>query len=127
MALTGSRGADIIINTVGANEATIDLNERLAYNGALIAIVDAPIVNDLDLLFDRGHTISVVNLGGAHRSGNAIQKADLSTIASELLDMAAKGLIDPMISTVLPFDQLPTGLADLKAGRITGKAVVNMS
>jgi NADPH:quinone reductase-like Zn-dependent oxidoreductase len=122
--LTGSRGVDMIVNTVGAEEATIDLNERLAYNGALVVIVDAPRVDDLDVLFDHGHTISVVNLGGAHRSGNAAQKADLATIATELLDMAAKGLLDPMISEVLPFDRLPEGLSDLKAGRITGKAVV---
>jgi NADPH:quinone reductase-like Zn-dependent oxidoreductase len=124
MELTGSRGADMIVNTVGADEATIDLNERLAYNGALIAVVDAPRIDDLDRLFDHGHTISVVNLGGAHRSGNAMQKADLATIATELLDMAAKDLIDPMISEILPFDRLPAGLSDLKAGRITGKAVV---
>ncbi|MDR2672358.1 MAG: zinc-binding dehydrogenase [Coriobacteriales bacterium] len=125
--LTAEQGVDMIVNTVGADEATIDLNERLAYNGALIALVGAPKIGDHNRLFDHGHTISLVNLGGAHQSGNAQQKADLSAIATELLDMAAQGILDPMISEVVPFDRLPAGLSNLKAGRTTGKVVVKIS
>ncbi len=41
-----------------------------------------------------------------------------------LAELVASGKISPEVSSVLPFDQAPAGLAALGAGRSTGRIVV---
>lgn len=41
-----------------------------------------------------------------------------------LAELVAAGLISPEVSSVLPFEQAPAGLAALAAGRSTGRIVV---
>ncbi len=69
--LAGGLGVDLIIDTVGKKEAELDL-QRLAYNGRLVTIVDVPPLDNVPM-FDRGLGMDVVNLGGAHLSGNPYQ------------------------------------------------------
>jgi len=115
--LTHDQGVDLIINTVGHPDADLP---RLAYNGQLVCVLDTP----TNFQTDRAITISDLDLGGAHRSGNPAQIADLGTMATALLALIAAGKVDPLISQVLRRDQLIDGLQQLQASQVTGKLVV---
>lgn len=115
--LTDGQGVDLIINTVGDPETDLP---RLAYNGQLVCVLDTP-------AFPSGQAVSISNLdlGGAHRSGNQAQIADLGRMATALLTLIAKGTVDPLISAVLTRDQLVTGLQRIQDDQVVGKLVVN--
>lgn len=66
---TNGVGVDLILNTVNG-EAKTDIEKRLAYNGQLVWINEAPKSIDQNFLAQRGITISALDLGGAHR-GNS--------------------------------------------------------
>lgn len=122
--LTDGRGVDLIIDTVGKTEAERDLG-RLAYNGTLVTIVDVPDLTGIPM-FDHGLSVAVVNLGGAHLSGNLAQQADLGRMNAAMLELAAAGKVDPLIEQVLPFDQIKVGLQAIKDHQVVGKLVVKI-
>ena len=122
--LTGGRGADLIVDTVSGEEAECDLG-RLAYNGQLVTIVDVPPVSS-GQMFGGALSIDVVNLGGAHGSGNPMEQRDLGTMASDVLSMVSQGQLDPLITGVLPFGDLVEGLRSLADHKVTGKVVVDV-
>lgn len=117
--LTGSLGVDVVINTIGHPEADLP---RLAYNGQLVCVLDTPKTAPVA----KALTISNLDLGGAHRSGNQRQVADLGRMTEALLNMVDQKLIDPMISQVLPRTKLVAGLQQLAADQVVGKLVVTL-
>lgn len=119
---TDGVGVDLILNTV-SGEAKTDVEERLAYNGQLVWINEAPESLDQGFLAERG----ALNLGGAHRSNNYAQKRDLGVMAAELLALIAQKKLNPCITEVLPFDQLVNGLEKLYHHDTIGKIVVKLS
>lgn len=123
--LTAGRGVDLIIDAVGKSEAEKDLR-RLAYNGTLVTIVDVPDITSVPL-FDRGLSVDVVNLGGAHLSHNPNQQADLGRMNAEMLKLVASGKVKPLIEKVLPFNQIKEGLQIIKDHRVVGKIVVKVN
>ena len=122
--LTDGLGIDLIIDTVGKKEAELDLR-RLAYNGRLVTIVDIPSLDNVPM-FDRGLGIDVVNLGGAHLSGNPYQQADLGRMNAEMLKLIANGDVKPLIEKVIPFDQIIKGLTAIKNHEVVGKLVAKI-
>ena len=122
--LTDGLGIDLIIDTVGKKEAELDLR-RLAYNGRLVTIVDVPSLDNVPM-FDRGLGMDVVNLGGAHLSGNPYQQADLGRMNAEMLKLIANGDVKPLIEKVIPFDQIIDGLTAIKNHEVVGKLVAKI-
>lgn len=122
--LTNGRGVDLIIDTVGKAEAQKDLT-RLTYNGTLVTIVDVPDIDAAEM-FNRGLSLEVVNLGGAHLSNNLAQKADLGRMNAELLQLVATGKVAPLIEKVISFDQLKNGLQAIKDHQVVGKLVAKI-
>lgn len=123
--LTGGRGVDLIINTVGKTEAEADLN-RLAYNGTLVTIVDVPSL-DSTQIFNRALNLEVVNLGGAHLSNDPSQQADLGKMNQEMLQLVSAGKVNPLIERVLPFAEIKNGLQMIKDHQVVGKLVVKIN
>lgn len=125
--LTQGLGVDLIINTVSKTEATKDLH-RLAYNGALVSIVSPAEMDDQSsLVFSKGLSMNMVNLGGAHGSHNPTQQQDLATIANELLTLVSKGELDPLVTEIITLEEIPTALARIKAGKTMGKVVATVN
>lgn len=115
--LTQQHGVDLIINTIGHADADLP---RLAYNGQLVCVLATPDHFPSNQVV----TISKLDLGGAHRSGNPSQVADLGQMTAALLALVQTGKVDPLITQVLHRDQLVTGLQQLQAGQVVGKLVV---
>ncbi|MDH5107020.1 zinc-binding dehydrogenase [Lentilactobacillus diolivorans] len=115
--LTQQHGVDLLINTIGHADADLP---RLAYNGQLVCVLATPDHFPSNQVV----TISKLDLGGAHRSGNPAQVADLGQMTAALLALVQAGKVDPLITQVLHRDQLVTGLQQLQAGQVVGKLVV---
>ena len=122
--LTDGLGVNLINDTVSKKEAELDLR-RLAYNGRLVTIVDVPSLDNVPM-FDRGLGMDVVNLGGAHLSGNPYQQADLGRMNAEMLKLIANGDVKPLIEKVIPFDQIIDGLTAIKNHEVVGKLVAKI-
>ena len=118
--LTGGLGVDAVINTIGHPEADLP---RLAYNGQLVCVLDTPKTAPNALAL----TVSNLDLGGAHRSGDVRQVADLGRMTEALLELVAAKHVDPMISQVLPRTKLVDGLRQLANDQVVGKLVVKLS
>lgn len=114
--LTAGQGVDVIVNTIGHPEADLP---RLAYNGQLVCVLDTP----KQVPADQVISVSKLDLGGAHRSGDARQVADLGRMLRELLALVAAGKVDPLISQVLPASDIVAGLQQIKADQVVGKLV----
>lgn len=125
LTITKSLGADFILNTVSGESSQEDL-ARLSYNGHLISIVDLPDLTAFNP-YRKAVSIHSVSLGGAHSSGNDLQKKDLSTMSMELAHLVMEDKVDPMISKVLPFSALKEGLKELTTRHARGKIVVKIN
>ncbi|MBT2216850.1 zinc-binding dehydrogenase [Virgibacillus dakarensis] len=121
---TNNEGVDLIFNTVGPDEATKDL-KRLAFSGHLAYIAGAPDLSSIKP-FTLSPSIHEVALGAAHSSGSYRASRNLAFMASELMERVQKGTMDPMVSDVLPRQELPTGLKKLKGRHVRGKIIVRM-
>ncbi|WP_125768960.1 zinc-binding dehydrogenase [Companilactobacillus furfuricola] len=118
---TNNVGVDLIVNTVGVNEAQKDLT-RLAYNGALITIVGEPKLDNYDLS-SMGQSVLSVNLGGAHQQP---QIDDLSTMAADLGQLLAEKKLQSIITKTISFDQIADGLQDLIEHKVSGKIIATL-
>ncbi|MFD2618124.1 zinc-binding dehydrogenase [Terrilactibacillus laevilacticus] len=121
---TNQEGVDLIVNTVGSREATEDL-KRLSFSGHLAYVAGSPDLSNVKP-FSLSPSIHEVALGAAHSSGSIRARVNLSFMAKELMDRIKNGTLDPMISEVLPREELPNGLKKVKTRHVRGKIIVRM-
>ncbi|KRK90841.1 zinc-binding dehydrogenase [Companilactobacillus futsaii] len=119
--ITNGVGVDLIINLVGGIEVQKDLS-RLAYNGAVVDILNTPDLSNYDLTA-KGQSVLSVNLGGAHNGGNINQLNDLSIMAESLVKLVSEGVVDPLITKEISFEEITDGLQLIKDHQTEGKIV----
>ncbi|MGE7602966.1 zinc-binding dehydrogenase [Peribacillus sp. NPDC097675] len=121
---TNEDGVDLIFNTINSAEATEDL-KRLAFSGQLAFIAGSP---DLSTIkpFSISPSVHEIALGAAHSSGSLRARENLAFMANELMQRVKKGTLNPMVSEVLPREELPSGLKKLKGRHVRGKIIVRM-
>ncbi|HCV53531.1 MAG TPA: zinc-binding alcohol dehydrogenase, partial [Exiguobacterium sp.] len=97
---TNGRGADLIFNTVGRDEATADLG-RLAFSGQLAFIAGGP---DQSVVkpFTLSPSIHEVALAAAYASEDDRAIRNLGHMASELLKLVAAKELDPLVTEEIP-------------------------
>ncbi|MFC8520736.1 zinc-binding dehydrogenase [Streptomyces sp. NPDC057257] len=119
--LTGGRGVDAVVDTVGTESATSHL-ALLVHGGGLVAVAGRP---DLAAVpaFTTAPSVHDIALGAAHSHGDARARSDLSVMLGELLALVAEGRPDPMLSRTLALDEVPAGLVELSGRRVRGKLV----
>lgn len=118
----GRRGADVVYDPVGGDAFTAS-TRVVAFEGRILVVgfaggtVPKPALNHALI---KNYAILGVYWGLYRmRAPDVISQAQQAL--SELL---AAGSLHPLVSTVLDFDRAPAGLADLAAGRSTGRIVV---
>jgi NADPH:quinone reductase-like Zn-dependent oxidoreductase len=121
---TNGRGADLILNTVGRDVATADL-ERLAFSGHLAYIAGAPDLSGIKP-FSLSPSIHEVALGAAHASGEDRAVSNLALMAEELMGMVKDGRLESLVTKVLPREELVEGLKELQGRHVRGKIIVKM-
>lgn len=118
----GPGGADVVYDPVGGDSFTAS-TKVVAFEGRILVVgfasgsIPKAAVNHALV---KNYGILGVYWGLYHQ-----RKPEIIVQATEALaDLVATGQISPEVSTVLPFDQAPAGLAALAAGRSTGRIVV---
>jgi NADPH2:quinone reductase len=121
---TGERGVDVVVDPVGGD--VFDRSVRcLAWEGRLVVVgftsgrIPALPAN-LALL----KNISVVGLAWGAYLGH--DPSIFPEIHADLLRLWEEGKVDPLVHTVLPFEQAPQGIADLASRKTVGKVVVRV-
>ncbi|MFC6176535.1 zinc-binding dehydrogenase [Companilactobacillus huachuanensis] len=119
--ITDNNGVDIIINDIGNSKADLS---RLAYNGALICILETPLTSYN--LSAKGQSVMGLNLGGVHQSNYDNQLNDLAIMAESLAKLLSEKKLDPVISEVIDFEDIGKGLEKLSERKTIGKIVATI-
>ena len=120
---TNGRGVDLILSTVNRDVATADLG-RLAFAGQLAYIAGGPNMSDVKP-FTLAPSVHEVALVAAYDYDRAAI-ANLSILASAIMQQAAEGRIDTLITETLEASQLVDGLRKLAQRHVRGKIAVRM-
>jgi len=122
---TNGRGADLIFNTVGRNEATADLG-RLAFSGQLAFIAGGP---DQSVVkpFTLSPSIHEVALAAAYASEDDRAIRNLGHMASELLQLVATKELDPLVTEEIPATDIVKGLQRLSERHVRGKIIATFN
>ncbi|TDC26990.1 zinc-binding alcohol dehydrogenase [Streptomyces sp. 8K308] len=120
--LSGGRGVDAIVDTVGPDSATAGLS-LLAHGGGIATVAGRP---DLTTLppFGIAPSVHEIALGAAYSHGDERARADLSSILTELLALVADGRLDPRVTRTLALEDVPDGLTELAGRHVRGKLVL---
>ncbi|MFN4214330.1 zinc-binding dehydrogenase [Exiguobacterium sp.] len=121
---TDGRGVDLILNTVGRDVATADL-DRLAFSGQLVYIAGPPDTSNVKG-FTLSPSIHEVALGAAHASQDERAIRNLAYMAEELMKLLEAGELNDLVTDVLPFDRLKEGLEKLQTRKVRGKLIVRV-
>ncbi len=119
---TDGRGVDLILNTVGRDVATADL-DRLAFSGQLAYIAGPPDTTNVKG-FSLAPSIHEVALGAAHASADERAIRNLAVMAEALMQLLVDGELTDLVTEVLAFDQLKEGLEKLQTRKVRGKLIV---
>ncbi|QFT91043.1 Zinc-type alcohol dehydrogenase-like protein [Bacillus sp. THAF10] len=124
LAETNGRGADLILNTVGREVATEDVN-RLAFSGHLAYIAGAPDLSNVKP-FSLSPSIHEVALGAAHASKDERAIRNLAFMAEKLMELVQENKLNTLISNVIERESLVEGLKALQGRHVRGKIIVKM-
>lgn len=117
-------GADAMLEVVRPDDPNNSLG-YLHFNGQLLCVDELPDVSRIES-FAHGVSIHELALGGAYGAKHIPSQKDLATIGDEMLAMAAKGYIDPMIEREIELSQVPEYLQRLRKREFDGKIVVKI-
>ncbi|GGB28050.1 oxidoreductase [Flexivirga endophytica] len=118
---TDGRGADVIFDPVGGDAYEL-LAKCVAFEGRIVIVgfsggrIQAPPLNHMLL---KNYAILGLHWGYYQ----TMRPAVIAQGFAELSRLAAEGVIRPLISRQLGFEELPHGLTELAAGRTIGRLV----
>jgi NADPH:quinone reductase-like Zn-dependent oxidoreductase len=123
--ITRQRGVDAIIDTVSSDNATKGF-EMLAFGGGIACVNGLP---DFSQMQSFGKALSVhdIALGGAHISGDYKAQEMLAKIGKDFGDIVSKHKIDPMVSEIIEFEEIPHALTRLSLRKVKGKIVAKVN
>jgi len=124
-ALTGGRGVDAVLDTVGPAVGGPAIG-MLAFQGCLACCVGLPDLAALQPL-PRGIRIVDIALGWAYVTNDGRAQSRLAHYGREIARLVADGAIDPMIAEVVSFDGSIDALRRSKSGRQRGKLVIRVA
>jgi NADPH:quinone reductase-like Zn-dependent oxidoreductase len=126
-AVTGGKGADVIVNNVGGSVFPECLR-ALAFQGRLATVgsVDGVLKCEIDL--DALHSYRLELFGVSNRFTTSVQRAQtVRGFIRDLLPAFADGRISPVIDRIFTFDELPAAKDYMESDVQVGKIVVRVS
>ncbi|MDQ3945650.1 MAG: zinc-binding dehydrogenase, partial [Actinomycetota bacterium] len=121
---TDGRGVDVIVDPVGGD--VFDRSVRcLAWEGRLVVVgFTSGRIPDLPVNLALLKNIAVVGLAWGAYLGH--DPSLFPEIHRDLIRLWERGQVDPLVHTVLPFEEAPRGIADLASRQTVGKVVVQV-
>jgi len=108
-------GFDLIVDYAGFGTTTAGALKAIKFNGTVVqvglAVTAGVSIDTLDLVINQANLLG--SIGGT--------KADIE----DLYNLMATGELDPHV-TEISFDDIPTGIEDLKHGKVTGRLVARI-
>ena len=124
--VTGKKGANLAINTVGGSMFA-ECMRSLAFEGrlAIVGYVDAVLNSEVDL--ESLHAKRLRIFGVSNKLRNAEQRAaTVRGFNADFLPLIAAGRIAPLVDRVFPFEELPAAKAYMESDAHVGKIVVRI-
>lgn len=122
--LTGGRGIDYVLNTLGTDSATKDL-DILAFGGELVVTAGFPDFSKIRF-FDKGISVHEIALGASHTCKDPQAERNLAHIGDEVARLLESKKVLPPATTVISMEQIPEYLGKLKKRKVTGKVVAKI-
>ena len=124
--ITGSKGADLVVNCVGGS-VFAECMRALAYQGRLATVgyVDRVMKSEIDLEVLHTHRYVVFGVSNA-RLGSEQRAQTVRGFVRDVLPAIAEGQINPLIDKEYSFDGLPAAKACMEANAQVGKVVVRV-
>ncbi len=124
--VTGGKGADLVVNTVGGTvfaEAIRSMGFEARY--AQVGYVDGSLSAQIDL--QALHARRLTLYGVSNKQRTAEQRASgVPAFKADILPGIAAGRIKPLVDRVYPFAELEAARAHMEANRHVGKIVIAM-
>jgi len=116
MDLTGGKGADVVIENVGKDD-TLNWSLPSLKRGGTLVIVGYDPINPVH-----------VNPLGMHYNEWSIRGARVSTKQElvEVIELVEKGMIEPVVTKVIPLEAVNEGLQEIREGKHTGRIVLKI-
>ncbi|MEV1009443.1 zinc-binding dehydrogenase [Streptomyces sp. NPDC049881] len=119
--LTGGRGVDAVVDTVGPDSAAAHLG-LLVHGGGLVAVSGRPERNTV-APFTTAPSLHEIALGSAYSHGDEQARADLAAMLGALFTMVTEKRLAPMTSRTVALEEVPSSLAELATRHARGKTV----
>jgi len=122
--LTGGRGVDAMVDTLGSDSATAGL-DLLAFGGGLACVSRLPDFTRIRPL-TKALSIHEIFLAGAYLSGDRSAQEGLARMGREMIELVRTKRIDPTVSEIISFAAVPDALQRLSQRHVRGKIVVRL-
>lgn len=122
--ITQNRGVDYILDTVSSASATEAL-DMLAFNGAIACVAGMADISKVGP-YEKALSVHEVAVGGAYAANDNQALDDLAKIGMEFGNLAAKGLVKPMVEEVVNLEDIPDALVRLSMRHVRGKIVAKV-
>jgi NADPH:quinone reductase-like Zn-dependent oxidoreductase len=119
--LTDGAGVHAVLDPVSAASASAAVS-LLRFNGQLAFVAGAPDIMHVRP-FARALSFHAIALGAAYASGDREAQEDLARMGQELVGLVAARQVCDNVTERLAFEDLPSGLAELRHGGVHGKIV----
>ncbi|SRR5579875_134033 len=122
--VTGGRGVDYLLDTIGSDSATQALG-LLSFLGQIACVAGLPDISQV-VPFEKALSIHEVALAGAYKSSDLPAQEDLAKMGRELGSMLSKGQVRPMLEQVVKLEEIPDALVRLSMRHVRGKIVAEI-
>ena len=124
MEVTGGKGADLVINTVGGT-VFAEAMRCMAFEGrlAMVGYVDGVTHSDIDLTLLHTNRLRLFGVSNTLRTP-AQRMQSVPQFISDMLPRIADGSVKVMLDKVFPFEQLAEAKALMEANQHLGKIVL---
>lgn len=122
--LTGGRGVDAVVDTVGGESATANLG-LLAFGGGIACVAGRA---DLAAIpeFTVAPSVHEIALGAAHAADDERAIAWLAEGLELLMDLVVADELDPLLTQVVELGDVPAALATIARRHTRGKVVATL-
>lgn len=122
--LTNNRGVDYVLNTVGSEIATKDI-DILAFGGELVVTAGFPDFNRLRF-YEKGLSLHEIAFGAVFTEGDYYAQENISKIGYKFAQLIADSKISSPKITIIKLEDIPEYLYKLRDGQISGKVIAHI-
>ena len=123
--ITGGKGVDAVLDTVGLNTAN-EAFEYMKFGAGIACLVRMPDTMKIRP-FSLGPSIHEITLGGAYLAGDRDAQDYMAYMGQYMMNWLKDGKIQSMVSETIGLKDIPDALRRLEGRHVRGKIIANIS